>query len=604
MLAPTEGRPDGDELRESIPLDVAPKLKQCVHHPIGVLWIWERHLKGSLILRSDEQRGGIHGGELTRHWCGGAHGLFNEVGPTAVPTWAKGPDRFPLGSQVASTGMQAASEIQILIRAKYPILYIVSWEERRVEEALSTICKDLKRSLHTWSLTQGFRPPIQRTSGPAKTTTLSPELEALALIHESADFAVFLLRDFHPYMKDPRVIRLLRDLANRLRGKSQTVILMGPVLNLPVELEKDVTVVDFSLPELKEIEGKLDQVIEAVKENPNLKSKLKPVERELLVKSAQGLTLDEVESVLARSLVEKKKFDVDVILEEKKQIVRKSGLLEYYPAENKLADVGGMDLLKEWLDKRTQSFTDKAKKFGLPAPKGILLLGVQGCGKSLLAKAVAAHWSLPMLKMDVGRIFGSLVGQSEENIRRAIKVAESVAPCVLWADELEKGFAGLSGSGVGDSGTTARVFATFLTWMQEKTKPVFLIATANDVSALPPEMLRKGRFDEIFFVDLPDALEREAIAAIHLRKRHRDPALFDLKKIASATKGFSGAEIEQLIVAGLFVAFDAGREVTTDDLLQEADAAVPLSVTMSEDISELRSWAEMRTRPASKRKGD
>jgi len=246
----------------------------------------------------------------------------------------------------------------------------------------------------------------------------------------------------------------------------------------------------------------------------------------------------------------------------------------------------------------------KARDFGIPAPKGILLLGVQGCGKSLLAKAVAAEWNLPMLKLDVGRIFGSLVGQSEENIRKAISVAESVAPCVLWADELEKGFAGLGGSGVSDSGTTARVFATFLTWMQDKTKPVFLIATANEVNALPPEMLRKGRFDEVFFVDLPDLKEREQIISIHLSKRNRDPAKFDLAAIATATKGFSGAEIEQVIVGALFSAFDDGRDLTEEDVMTEAKSVVPLSVMMREEIDELRTWAQLRTRPASKQDGD
>ncbi len=341
-----------------------------------------------------------------------------------------------------------------------------------------------------------------------------------------------------------------------------------------------------------------------MKENPNVTTKMKPREKEIIVKSAQGLTLDEVESVFARSLVEKKRFDVEVVLEEKKQIVRKSGLLEYYPTQNKMTDVGGMELLKDWLEKRTDAFTDKAKKFGIPSPKGILLLGVQGCGKSLLAKAVAAEWALPMLKLDVGRIFGSLVGQSEENIRKAIRVAESVSPCILWADELEKGFAGVGGSGVSDSGTTARVFATFLTWMQEKTKPVFLVATANDVSALPPEMLRKGRFDEIFFVDLPDLNEREAIFEIHLKKRGRDPKNYELQALAAATKGYSGAEIEQIVVGALYPAFDAGRELSQDDLLAEAKAVVPLSVMMREEIDELRHWAAQRTRPASDRKGD
>ena len=496
--------------------------------------------------------------------------------------------------------MDAAKEIEVLIRAKYPILYVVSWEERRVEQAVTAVCKTLNRTLHTWSVTQGMRPAVPRTSGPDRPSPLPGELDALALVHEAPEYTVFLLKDFHPYMRDSRVIRLLRDLSFRLRGKAQTIIILGPTLNLPTDLEKDVTVLDFPLPDAPEIESTLDKVITAVKDNPSIDSALDPNKREQLVKSAQGLTLDEIESVFARTLVEKKRFDMDVVLEEKKQIIRKSGLLEYYQADESLKDVGGVDLLKEWLDKRTTSFTDKARDFGLPAPKGILLIGVQGCGKSLIAKSVSAHWNLPLLKLDVGRIFGSLVGQSEENIRRAIAVAESVAPCILWADELEKGFAGVGGSGVSDSGTTARVFSTFLTWMQEKTSPVFLIATANQVTALPPEMLRKGRFDEIFFVDLPGDKEREQIFAIHLSKRKRDVASFDLAALSKATDGFSGAEIEQVVVGALFVAFDAEREVSQDDIVSEAKAVVPLSVMMREEIDELRTWAQLRTRPASK----
>jgi ATP-dependent 26S proteasome regulatory subunit len=496
--------------------------------------------------------------------------------------------------------MPSAHEIEVLIRAKYPILYIVSWEERRVADAVGKICQNINRTLHTWSITQGMRPPVNRMTGPVKPTTLPGELEALALVHEAPEATVFLLRDFHPYMKDYRVVRLLRDLAQQLRDKRQTVILTGPVLQLPTDLEKDVTLVDFSLPSQEEIGATLDKVMAAVKDNPNIDTALEPLKRELLVKSAQGLTQDEIESVFARSLVEKKRFDLDVVLEEKQQIIRKSGLLEYYPPQAELKDVGGMDLLKEWLSKRTKSFTDKAREFGIPAPKGVLLLGVQGCGKSLTAKAIAAQWNLPLLRLDVGRIFGSLVGQSEENIRKAISVAESVAPCILWADELEKGFAGASG-GVSDSGTTQRVFATFLTWMSEKTAPVFLVATANDVSALPPEMLRKGRFDEIFFVDLPDDKEREQIFRIHLSKRKRDASKYNLKALSKATDGFSGAEIEQVVVGALYVAFDADRELAQKDLVQEAKSVVPLSVMMAEEIDELRTWAKMRTRPASKR---
>lgn len=496
--------------------------------------------------------------------------------------------------------MDVIRELEVLVRAKYSVLFVNTWEEARVEEALGQIAKKLNRKLYVWSVTQGMKPSL--STGPRSGPALPGELEALAQVHEGPEFAIFLLKDFHAYMKDYRVVRLLRDLSSRLRGRAQTLVLCAPSLTLPVELEKDITVIDFPLPERAEIEAMLDLALSAT-ESQGI-TKPTDEERELIVKSAYGLTMHEIESSFAKSLVEKKKLDIETLLDEKKQIVRKSGLLEFYPAEARLADVGGMDLLKEWLNKRREAFTDRAKEFGIPAPKGVLLLGVQGCGKSLLAKAIAATWNLPMLKMDVGRIFGSLVGQSEENIRRAIRIAESVSPCCLWADELEKGFAGIGSSGVSDSGTTMRVFATFLTWMQEKTKPVFLIATANDVTALPPELLRKGRFDEIFFVDLPDFEERKDIFAIHLSKRKRDPATFDLTELARVSKGFSGAEIEQVVVGALYYAFDADRDLTMDDLLKEADQIVPLSVMMAEDIENLREWAKMRTRPSSTNDGD
>lgn len=495
--------------------------------------------------------------------------------------------------------MDATKEIEVLVRAKYPILYVVSWEERRVEEAVRSVAEKLNRNLHTWSVTQGMQPSIRRASGPAKPSNLPGELEALAQIHESAEFTLFVLRDFHPYMKDTRVIRLLRDLAARLRGRSQTLIIVSPQLNLPVELEKDLTVLEFPLPDRDEIAKQLDSVIEAVKDNKNIDVALSSDDREQIVRSAMGLTSDEIESALARSLVEHKKLTIDNIIEEKKQIVRKTGMLEFYPSLNTLSDIGGLDLLKDWLTKRSRSFTDAARDFGIPNPKGILIIGVQGCGKSLVAKAVSNAWNLPMLKMDVGRIFGSLVGQSEQNMRRAIKIAESLAPCILWIDELEKGFAGMGG-GVSDSGTTARVFSTFLTWMQEKTKPVFLIATGNNVSALPPELLRKGRFDEIFFVDLPDLKEREDIFKIHLKKRNRQPSKFKVKELAKITDGFSGAEIEQVVIGGLNHAFFEGRELSFTDLKEEAENQIPLSRMMKEDIAALREWSKLRARPAAK----
>lgn len=498
--------------------------------------------------------------------------------------------------------MDPVKEIEVLIRAKYPIVWITSWEERRVEEAIKTVADKMARKMHSWSVTQGMKPEIARPGGPPKTPLL-PELEALANVHEAPEFTVFLLKDFHPYMKDSRVVRLLRDLATRLRGRSQTLFLLCPILNLPMELEKDISVLEYPMPTVEDISKQLDQVIEAVKGNPNIKVELTADEREAILKSAQGLTMDEIESALARSLVEAKAITVDEIIEEKKQIVKKTDILQFYPASSRMEDVGGHELLKEWLSRRSKSFSDAARDYGIPAPKGVLMIGVQGCGKSLAAKAIAAAWSLPMLKLDVGRVFGSLVGQSEQNMRKAIRIAESLAPCCLWIDELEKGFAGMGG-GVSDSGTTARVFSTFLTWMQEKTLPVFLIATANNVSMLPPELLRKGRFDEIFFVDLPEEKEREEIFKIHLEKRKRDAKKLKAGELAKLTQGFSGAEIEQVVIGALNHAFFDGREVTYKDLSEEAKNQVPLSVMMKEDIQELRDWAKLRARPSSKRTGE
>jgi len=326
---------------------------------------------------------------------------------------------------------------------------------------------------------------------------------------------------------------------------------------------------------------------------------LTPEERERVIDAAVGLTANEAENVFARSLVERKKFDVDIILTEKEQIIRKSGILEYYRQDESMGDVGGLEVLKEWVRKRGHAAGQKAREFGLPAPRGILMLGVQGCGKSLSCKAVAAQLELPLLRLDVGKVFGGFVGQSEENMRRAIRMAESVAPAVLWLDELEKGFAGTQSSGISDGGTTARVFASFVTWLQEKKAAVFVVATANRIEDLPPELLRKGRFDEIFFVDLPQEVERREIFEIHLRKRMRRPEDFRVEELARVTDGFSGAEIEQAIVSALYDAFDGGRDICTEDLLATVRSSVPLSRTMREQIADLREWAATRARNAS-----
>jgi ATP-dependent 26S proteasome regulatory subunit len=488
----------------------------------------------------------------------------------------------------------AQSELESLIRARYPIIYVVSWEEQRVEQALRTVARERNKKLETWTVTAGFG----AGSGRRDPATRDP-LAALEHVATSREQAIFLLKDFHPYISDASVTRRLRDLTPGLKNSYNSLVVLAPILKLPPELEKEITVVDFGLPTFDELGRLLDDIILSVKDAPDIRWSLEPAHREQVLKAAQGLTALEAENVFAKSLVQKRTFDVDVILSEKEQIIRKSGILEYYPASEAFANVGGLDLLKDWMQKRTTSFTDKARDFGLPEPKGILLIGVQGCGKSLSAKAVGALWRLPLLRLDIGKVFAGLVGASEENMRKALRVAESVAPCVLWLDELEKGLSGLQSSGSSDGGTTARVFSTFLTWLQEKTVPVFVVSTANQVEVLPPELLRKGRFDEIFFIDLPSAGEREDIFRIHLRKRKRDVATFDVSALAAATPGFSGAEIEQLVVEGMYDAFDAGHDITTDLLLEAARATVPLSMTMREKISYLRDWSATRARPAS-----
>lgn len=486
------------------------------------------------------------------------------------------------------------TEIETLIRARYPIIYIVSWEEKRVEDAIRAITQVRGKKLLYWSITQG----IVNNLANRDDTTRDP-MAALDYVIDSRDQAVFLFKDLHPFLNDVRLVRRLRDLTYALKTSYKTLIILSPILTLPSELEKEVTVIDYALPSLQDLDNLLTGIISNMKANPQVDTNLSQEEREQVLKAALGLTNTEAENVFAKSLVEKRKFDVDVVLSEKEQIIRKSAILEYYRASDAFADVGGLDLLKDWLSKRAVAFTEKARDFGLPAPRGVLMLGVQGCGKSLSAKAVAGLWKLPLLRMDVGKIFGGIVGQSEENIRKAIRIAESTAPNVVWIDELEKGFSGTQSSGISDGGTTARVFGTFISWLADKTAPCFVVATANDVSALPPELLRKGRFDEIFFVDLPSEDERKEIFTIHLNKRKRDPKNFDLNALAEASPGFSGAEIEQAVIAALYNAFDQEREVTTEDIVGAVKESVPLSMTMKERIDVLREWAGTRARPAS-----
>jgi hypothetical protein len=498
----------------------------------------------------------------------------------------------------------ALDEIEVLIRARYPILYIVSWEEQRVQDWLVEVAKKRNKRVFEWSYSTGIvQAGTSVQSQRPRTSTTKDPLAALDHVIDQVDPALYIFKDLHPFLtrNNFAVIRRLKEIGLQLKNSYKTIILISPTMELPPELEKEVTVVDFPLPEAKDISALLDRIIQEVKSQPNLKIEIAPEARERLLKAALGLTLSEAENVFAKILVNGGRLseeDIQSVFSEKRQIIRKSGLLDYYETDARFEQVGGMLHLKDWLRKRALAFADKARDFGLPPPKGVFLLGVQGCGKSLCAKAVSGLWGMPLLRLDVGRMFGSLVGSSEENMRRAIQVAESIAPVVLWIDEIEKAMAGSKSSGSTDSGTTARVFGTFLTWLSEKKSSVFVIATANSIAELPPELLRKGRFDEIFFVDLPSDEERREIFRIHLSQRKRDPAQFGIDALAREAAGFSGAEIEEAIVSGLYDAYAEGQPLTTAHVEKALRETVPLSRTMEGELARLRAWAEGRARLA------
>ncbi len=501
--------------------------------------------------------------------------------------------------------LQRVDELNTLTRAKYPIIYIISWEERRIEDMLRQVALGRRKKLYGWTLTNGITPLDVLQNQPIDPATRDP-LNALDFVAHSQEAAIFVLKDFHPFLDSDRggpdhpvIIRRLRDITNQLKESRKTLIILSPVRRFPPDLEKDITVLDYSLPTLEELEISLDRVVRSAREIAGVQLKMKAEERERVLKAAKGLTCIEAENVFAKSLVMGRKLDLSIIIAEKEQLIRRSQVLEYYETVEGFSNVGGMSLVKQWLRKRGMAFSEKARLFGLPEPKGLLLLGVQGAGKSLLAKAVASQWQLPLLRLDLGRVFSELVGSSEQNMRAALHLAENVSPCVLWFDEIEKGLAGATGSGSSDAGTSARVFGSLLTWMQEKTAPVFVIGTANDITALPPEILRKGRFDEIFFVDLPQLQERREIFVIHVARRGRDALNYNLNALAQATEGFSGAEIEQIIIDGLYDAFENERELTTEDLLRNITNTIPLSKTMEHKITALRQWARKHARPAS-----
>jgi AAA+ superfamily predicted ATPase len=493
------------------------------------------------------------------------------------------------------------AQLELLVRARYPLLYLVSAEEDRVRRLVARVARRRSKPLQIWTETAGLVPAgtSLETGGRREPGSADPQLALEQVLH-AEEAGIYLFHDLHPYLagRHSGVVRRLREVALWLRRSAKTVMLCSPLLVVPPELEKDLTVIDVPLPRREDLAALLDEVAAHLADGLQLPAE----QRDALIDAARGLTATEFENVLARLVVSCGTIaghHAAAVYAEKQQILRKSQLLDYIEPDVDLEAVGGLEALKQWLTGRRLAFSAGAHQFGLPAPRGLLLVGVQGCGKSLCAKAVGASWSLPLLRLDVGRMFAGLVGASERNIRGALAIADSLAPAVLWIDELDKAFAAASRSS-GDGGTAARVLATLLTWMQEKHTPVFVLATANDVTLLPPELLRKGRFDELFFVDLPALHERAAIASVQLVRRGRDPSLFALDEIAHRADGFSGAEIEQAVIDGLFAAFQANRELTTVDITQALTDAIPLSRTMAESLQQLRRWADGRARPASR----
>jgi AAA+ superfamily predicted ATPase len=486
-----------------------------------------------------------------------------------------------------------------LINANVSVIQIVSYETLRIHAMLVKSARELKRELYIWNRGEGLKKWNDNKRAFDIEDAEMKNGEFIFNFFNENDNIILLLEDFYPDMteRNPENIRRIRNVAFRNKV-DKTLVLSQPHRCLPFELEKEVHILELPYPDLADIEAIYKKVCAK-----HIKKSCEP-DQEIL-EAALGLTVMEAEKAFSLAYIESgnlSKAEVPLVIREKENVIKKSGYLEYYHPKEKMTDVGGLDTLKDWLTKRGRGFDKGASEFGLTYPRGILLLGIPGTGKSLTAKAVGNLWHFPLLRLDMGKIFGGFVGESEKNIREALNIAEAIAPSILWIDEIEKGMSGISSSGSTDGGTTARVLGTFLTWMQEKSKPVFVVATANNISQLPPELLRKGRVDEIFFVDLPTEKERKEIFEIHLKRKKRRPEAFDTAEIAKASKGFSGAELEEVLKEALFQSYDKEEQVSNEEILKAIGKTFPLSRTMSETINKMRLWAKSRAVSASSEK--
>lgn len=488
-------------------------------------------------------------------------------------------------------------QLDLMMRARYPLLYIVAVEEEPVEEVLLLAAAQTQspRKVLMWDIVRGWE-----DNGSDKGSIMGALGRIAKTAAQEQETTIFVLKDLHFILKNPHsdrnapVVRELKNLSRILKRSRQTIILTSHTLEIPPELSEEVTVIDFPLPNAVEIDYLLSQLVKPEK------LKVSGLAREQLIKACQGLSRARIGRVLAKALAAKQQVneaDIDGVLEEKQQAIRQTGILEFYTTSESLKNVGGLDNLKQWVRMRQDAFTEEARRYGIPNPKGVLLVGIQGTGKSLSAKTIAHEWRLPLLRLDTGRLFGGIVGESESRVRQMIQLTEAIAPCVLWIDEIDKAFGNITAGVDGDSGTSRRVFGSLITWMQEKTTPVFIVATANNVRILPAELLRKGRFDEIFFLNLPNFRERQEIFKVHLHplrpSRLRE---FDLERLARQAENFSGAEIEQVIIDAMHRAFGTvingqRRDFTTEDILRSIEDTVPLAAIARDQIEDLKYWA-------------
>ncbi len=515
--------------------------------------------------------------------------------------------------------MNSLERLKVLINSSTPIVVMETVEEVRAVRMVRLACSDLNLATFEWTIASGLArsgshdlqfedtlPPGGYSPG----HRTDPEQNSKA-IYNSQDpaqmlgnleavsiEATFILKDFHRHLDDPVVVRRLRDVAQKFSANRRTVIITGPHVAIPPELAGLVEFVDMALPDRQRLRQIVDETLARISKTHTIQRKLDAAGIETLAASLLGLTEEEAERAISQAVVARYTLSSDCVtdvLEAKKALLKRSEMLEFVDASNNLASVGGLENLKGWLAQRQNSWEADALQFGLEPPKGVIILGVQGCGKSLCARAVAGEWKLPLVKFDTAAVYDKYIGETEKRIQKVFKVAEGLAPCVLWIDELEKVFAG-SGpdSASADAGVSSRLLASFLSWMQERKSPVFVAATCNNVTVLPPELIRKGRFDELFFVDLPNSAERKQVFSIQLTRRKRNPRDFDLDRIADAAKGFSGAEIESAVQTALYAAYSRKNELATEDLLTALSSTVPLSTTRAEEIAELRAWAKTR----------